>query len=194
MDVTDDQIDWNDAAAIDALAARMDTEDAERHARLTRPEALANAALWYAGHGVPCFPLKPRHKVPLTANGFKDATTDTTQVRDWWTRWPHANIGMPTGLLADVIDIDGPVGVANIAPYVESIRARCIGIVSTPRPGGLHYYVPPGERKNSASKLLRGVDTRATGGYVVLPPSVTDEHGPDRRYTWLRPLDTTAVA
>lgn len=178
-----------DADELDRIATQLDAEDEVRRARLARPEALAESARWYADQGIPVFPLVPRKKTPLTANGFKDATTDMAQIDRWWGNSPCANIGMPTGIVADVIDIDGPKGVLSIAPYADSIRARAIGVVSTPRPGGLHYYVPPaGDRKNSASKLLPGVDTRAAGGYVVLPPSVTDEHGHGRRYAWLRPL------
>ena len=156
---------------------------------LDRPEALAEHAAAYAARGVPVFPLVPGAKRPLVPRGLHDASTDPDQVAAWWRRWPQANIGMPTGHVADVIDVDGTAGAVAISPYLEGIRARAIGVVSTPRDGGMHYYVPPAHvRKNSASKLLSGVDTRARGGYVVLPPSVTDEHGPRRRYQWLTPL------
>ena len=69
-------------------------------------------ALMYAGKGWHVFPLhtvidgttcdcrrscpKPG-KHPRTANGFKDATTDETQIRKWWGMWPDANIGIATG-------------------------------------------------------------------------------------------------
>lgn len=199
----------DDPAALAALHARWDTEDDARHARLARPEALAEAAAWYAAQGIAVFPLYPHGKLPANpkahptdkalqksckracgrdGHGFYDATTDPEHIAAWWSRWPQANIGAPTGRTFDVIDVDGPTAQVNIGPYIESIRARSIGLVSTPRPGGLHYYVPPGGRRNSASTLVTGVDTRAEGGYCILPPSVTDEHGPNRRYTWVRPL------
>src|SRR4051812_46368242 len=88
----------------------LDRADMQRRARLEAPNALANAALWYAEHGWPIFPLRPHGKTPLTAHGFKDATTDTGTVRDWWTATPDANIGVATGVLFDVIDVDGPDG------------------------------------------------------------------------------------
>lgn len=202
-------LEAGDADELDRITALLDEEDELRRARLERPEALADAARWYARQGIPIFPLRVREKKPIIpavhvkddplrtsckracgvdGHGLHDATTDPERVEAWWTRWPQANIGMRTGIIADVIDVDGPQGVINITPYLESIRSRATGIVSTPRPGGLHFYVPPGGRKNSASNLIEHVDTRADGGYVVLPPSVTDEHGPNRRYTWLRPL------
>lgn len=177
------------------IEAALDAEDAARLARLAAPGALAAAAAWYGSQGIAVFPLRPRLKTPLTANGFKDASTDPEQIRAWWRRWPQANIGAPTGHTFDVVDVDGTQGVHTLAagPHdiVTPLRAMSIGLASTPRPGGLHYYIPPDPmRRNSAKKLGPGLDTRATGGYVALPPSVTDEHGHDRRYTWLRPLVT----
>ena len=42
---------------------------------------MLEAALEYAAHGWPVFPLAPNAKTPLTAHGFKDATTDEAQIR-----------------------------------------------------------------------------------------------------------------
>src|SRR5262245_41859001 len=65
------------------------------------------AALEYAEAGIPVFPCK-RTKEPLTPNGFKDATTDKKQIREWWSKWPRAMIGVPTGPASgiDVLDLD----------------------------------------------------------------------------------------
>jgi hypothetical protein len=185
LTVTDLAVAANDGETLDRIAAQLDAQDEQRRARLERPEALAEAAGWYAAHGIAVFPLRPGSKVPLTINGFKAATTDSEQVARWWQRTPAANVGLPTGLTFDVIDVDGPAGVVAIAPFVEEIRRDALGLVSTPRPGGLHYYVPPvGDRGNRAG-LLPDVDYRGTGGYVVAPPSVNAE---GRRWTWLRPI------
>ena len=46
--------------------------------------------------GWPVFPIVARGKRPLTKHGFKDATTNTAQISDWWAQWPDANIGTPT--------------------------------------------------------------------------------------------------
>lgn len=37
-------------------------------------------------------------KHPRTKNGVKDATTALEQIRQWWARWPDANIGLATGV------------------------------------------------------------------------------------------------
>lgn len=58
---------------------------------------LLTAALRYAERGLPVFPCKPGKKVPLTAHGFKDATTDPAVIKTWWKKHPKANIGVATG-------------------------------------------------------------------------------------------------
>ena len=178
-----------DIDAIERLAVLLDAEDAAEQARLTAPGALLAAALWYAEQGIPVFPLQPRQKRPLPGSrGFKDATTDTEQIRTWWGAVPDANIGAPTGLSFDVIDVDGPAGVVTLLTELWDKLPPALGRVSTPRPGGQHIYVPPAGVGNRAA-VYPGIDYRGAGGYVVVPPSVTDEHGPDGRYQWLQPFN-----
>jgi hypothetical protein len=167
-----------DLDGINRLSILLDAEDAAEQARLTAPGALIAAALWYAEQGIPVFPLQPRQKRPMPGSrGFKDATVNVEQVRSWWDAVPDANIGTPTGLAFDVIDVDGPVGVVTLLTELWG----------TPRPGGQHIYVPPAGVGNRAA-VYPGIDYRGAGGYVVIPPSVTDDHGPGVRYHWLQPL------
>src|SRR6516165_7166782 len=51
----------------------------------------------YSRRGWHMFPCVPRGKKPLTPNGFKDATTDLSQIEKWWAHWPEANIAIATG-------------------------------------------------------------------------------------------------
>ena len=53
-------------------------------------------ALAYAKLGWAVFPVQPRVKAPLTAHGFKDASTAEAVNRGWWMRWPDANLGVAT--------------------------------------------------------------------------------------------------
>jgi hypothetical protein len=57
------------------------------------------------------FPLKPGGKVPLISKddggrGVHDATSDLSQIRSWWGRWPDANIGLACGIGFWVLDVD----------------------------------------------------------------------------------------
>jgi len=136
------------------------------------------AALTYADMGYPVFPCKPGRKVPLTEHGFKDATTDPKQIEAWWTEHPDANIAIPT-ISVLVIDIDGP---DNPWP-ADSNLDLAPGAVSLTPGGGRHlvYRMPAGKDwHNTASKLAPHVDTRAAGGYIVVPPSL----GTRGTYSW----------
>lgn len=181
-------IDWNDPAAVTRLEQQLDAEDAERRARLEQPGALAAAAEWYVQQGVAVFPLAPGGKVPATRNGFKDATVDLERVRAWWRTMPQANIGLPTGHLFDVVDVDGPPGYRSLADIRDGLPP-ILGRVLTAR-GGAHLYVPASGRGNKAG-LVAGVDYRGAGGYCVAPPSLSSTTG--RRWTWTSPVDFAAL-
>jgi len=142
---------------------------------------LLDAALAYAARGWPVFPCKPRGKEPLTPHGFKDATTDEVVIRDWWSRWPDANIGIPTGASTFVVlDVDTRDGgnetlrelVAQHGELPETPAVLTSG-------GGTHYYLAPDGVR--CCKVGKGIDLKGAGGYVIAPPSV---HPTGWTYTW----------
>ncbi len=178
---------------------RGDAKEAERLEReLNKPvklPALGPVALWYAKQGWPVFPLRSVDspcrnnrrdkcaivcqcpKSPATQHGLKDATTDLVQIKQWWTANPNYNIGLPTGIRFDVVDIDGPEGARSLAELGEDALPEVHGQVSTPR--GAHFYVLPTGDGNRAG-VRTGIDYRGVGGYVCAPPSrIGDKH-----YSW----------
>lgn len=176
-----DALDRDDVAAITRLEKVVDDLDVRRPI-----PALHAAALWYAEVGLHIFPLTPGTKIPLKGSGgCFDATNDPDMVNKWWSGNPQANIGIATGHLVDVIDIDGPIGQRSRLDHWDMLeQLPCLGKVSTPRPGGMHIYVTAAPGRGNKAGLLPGVDYRGTGGYVVAPPS-TNEQG---RYLWISPL------
>jgi hypothetical protein len=68
------------------------------------PSEFLEAALRYARNGWAVLPLNG--KIPRTAHGVKDATTDPEVIQSWWGRWPNANIGLATGFHFFVLDVD----------------------------------------------------------------------------------------
>lgn len=190
-DALDDQR-WPE---VDRLGALLDAED-QADQRRREGVTLASAALWYAQQGLRVFPLQPGTKIPYQrSHGFKDATTDPDRIRAWWDTEPQSNIGIATGHLVDVIDIDGPAGVISWARamYADDdtyLGPPVIGVASTPRAGGSHLYIRSDPDKGNRAGILPGVDYRSTGGYVVAPPSHTDVGS----YTWRTPIDLSATA
>jgi Bifunctional DNA primase/polymerase, N-terminal/Primase C terminal 1 (PriCT-1) len=142
------------------------------------------AALWYAAHGIPVFPCKPRGKEPLTPHGFKDATIDHAIISEWWTRWPDANIGMPTGALSKrlVIDVDPRNGgeeslaelLATYGPFPRTAEQATGG-------GGRHivFQHPGGPIPKT---LAPGIDFKGDGGYIIVSPSI---HPNGNEYAWI---------
>lgn len=180
-------------------------------ARLSAADALLSAALWYASQDIPVFPVTAAGKQPLLSaahaatdplrttcrgecarqgHGLYDATTDRTTITNWWTRAPQANIGLPTGALFDVIDIDGHTGAISYRTMLaEDMVPTVYGRVTTGRDCGRHLYVKATGDGNG-TRIMPGIDYRGAGGYVVAPPSVIAPGGKDYPgvYRWIRPL------
>lgn len=161
------------------------------------PSRLIAAALWYAEHGWPVFPLQPMSKVPYPGTrGFLDATTEPRQIVRWWSHRPDSNVGLATGCGLDVIDFDGEAAhaawlevFAHATTWDECDDLYVLATVHTPRPGGLHLYIDSTGVGNR-QEMLPGVDYRGLGGYVVAPPS----HTPAGRYLFIDRLDPGLVA
>lgn len=130
---------------------------------------LAEAAAHYARKQWPVFPCHPNGKAPLTSSGFHAATTNVEIVAGWWHEWPTANIGFVPGRAGFiVIDVDGDEGRREAAAL--GLLAEPTLRVITPRGCHLYFKHPGGTIGNV--RLAPHLDTRADGGYVLLPPSV----------------------
>jgi len=134
-------------------------------------------ALEYAQLGWPVFPCRPGRKEPDTLHGFKDATVDPERITAWWTSGPNRNVAIATGAPGpDVLDVDVRPGGSGYPALQRLRRAGLLEVpaaaVATPS-GGMHLYYLGTEQ---ASGRLPGcyVDFKATGGYVLAPPSVAD--------------------
>ena len=157
------------------------------------------AALKYAVRGWPVFPCDAQ-KIPRTKHGFKDATTVERQVREWWSRWPYALIGMPTGERTGlaVLDVDmknGKNGLRTLARLLGTDELPVTPTAHT-QTGGLHLHFRRRERgfANTAGAGGRGIgeglDWRCDGGYVIVPaPSSGYSWDPRQNYATCSPID-----
>ena len=165
------------------FTAEHDQSVGESSSNPTRSKLL-KAALSYTRRGIPVFPLRPEAKEPLTQRGHLDASTDPRRVHAWWSRWPRANIGIPTGERSRlvVVDVDPAAGGRASLDRLEEERGIPQTLSQITGGGGIHLvyrYPEDTEIRNSAGKLATGVDIRGEGGYIVAPPSHTE--GP---YRW----------
>jgi len=114
-------------------------------------------------------------KHPRTKHGFKEATRDEVQIKDWFRGWPDANIGIACGpSRIVVIDVDprndgetGLVELQRVHGDLPRTRMVCTG------GGGWHYYFayPDGIDSVKSQVPVQGVEIKAAGAYVIAPPS-----------------------
>jgi hypothetical protein len=124
-------------------------------------------------------PLKPASKEPLVPwRELQRRKLEEHEIISLFERHPDANICVVTGRVSQllVLDADAPEVVKNLGvpetPIVETARGR-------------HYYFQlPKAHIRSATAIAEGLDIRAEGGYVVIPPSI---HPSGRPYSWVIP-------
>ena len=114
---------------------------------------------------------------------YQNRAPDAKRIKQWWTKWPTANVGLITGAASGlvVVDIDGEAGWQALADAgIDLTKVRTPTAVTG---RGTHVYVqyPTGARIETRAGVLPKVDIRADGGLVVAPPSV---HASGRVYAW----------
>jgi hypothetical protein len=146
------------------------------------------AALAYAGRGWAIHPIRAGDKRPYLHDWPHRATTEPKTIRQWWAKWPEANVGLACGpSRLTVVDLDVKGGAGGPASWDRLLAA--LGFAHLPTPasrtpsGGRHLFfaAPQPAPGNSAGRLGPGIDTRGEGGYVLLPPSTLAGGG---AYTW----------
>lgn len=165
----------------------------------------------YVGQGWPVFPCRSHaeehvdqttgeivtlgEKTPLTPNGFKGATRFPRIIERWWSDWPYAAVGLPTGEKTGffALDIDNKPGGANGFDWLAEMEAEHGPLPDTARVtspnGGLHIYFKYVVGTRNRGALGAGVDIRSEGGYVLSAGS-TMANG--RSYKW--ETDTREIA
>lgn len=149
---------------------------------------MIDAALEYARAGFQVFPVK-QSKAPYIEGGLKNASSDPEQIRAWWTKWPHANIGIATGYASHglvVIDLDvdkekGVDGRESLRSWEAQHGVLPVTLCSITGRGGNHLLYYSMQRVRNRTGVLPGVDVRGDGGYIVAPPSI---HANGQQYIW----------
>jgi len=144
--------------------------------------AILQAALELARLGYRVLPVRPKSKQPSLAEWTRLASADEAVLRGWFQN-PYLNLGVLCGTFF-VLDFDDSELAASWPDPERNaeLRAAAIAITRTPR-GGTHMWFPAPEGlavRNSVGKLAPKLDVRGSGGFIVVPPSVTL----DGQYRW----------
>ncbi len=114
---------------------------------------------------------------------YQKVRADAEQIKRWWKKRPEAGIGIVTGDISGiaVLDIDGPEGTLSLQKagieIPETITVETGG-------GGFHYYSSTnGAAIANKVAVLKKVDIRGNGGFVVAPPS---GHVSGGSYRWAK--------
>lgn len=156
---------------------------------------MLDAALVYAEHDLPVFPLDVKTKAPIPprdgktkenpkgipgTGGHKKATCDPLTIRRWWRRNPDALIGMPMGERTGIwcLDVDTDEDHADGVAAWTALAVEHEPIITREHrsaTGGPHLIF-----NWSADKPIRtgrgklpkdGISVKGEGGYIVVPPS-----------------------
>lgn len=136
---------------------------------------MIEAALTYARANWHIFPCAPNGKQPAISGGggHLDATTDEATIRNWWSLYPDANIGLnlaASGLVA--IDVDAYKPDCEWSAWSQGVDVPETYTQRSAR-GGIHLIFAAARDAVFAGALCQGVEIKHQG-YVVVAPSCFD--------------------
>jgi len=147
-------------------------------------KTLAEYALAYAKLGWSVFPIKPKSKKPkIKWEKFQKERATEDQIKNWWKKWPDANIGIITGKISDLIvmDIDSQEGGEKYIAAFDELHTTISQKTGKPEALQLLFKHPGDREYPNKAGMLPEVDVRADGGYIVAAPSI---HPNGVRYKW----------
>ena len=130
-------------------------------------------------------------KKPLVPwKGLQRRTATPASLKQWWKEWPDARVGIVTGSISNlvVVDIDPKNGGdASMVDLPSTLTVQTGG-------GGEHYYYTLPSKGalvlSTAGSPCPGIDIRAEGGVIVVPPSI---HTSGRPYVWTDEFDPSLI-
>jgi hypothetical protein len=155
--------------------------------------ALAYAVRWEI-FPAPADGAKKSHKKAELSNGKNwGMTKDAQEIKGDFRKWPHANIGLPTGKVNKifVIECDKPEahkkkqdGIASLRKLEAEHGPLPTTLMAESPSGGPHYYFayPDDVEIKTFANMAPGIDVRGEGGMVLAPPSIRPGVG---SYRWL---------
>src|SRR5215207_8147129 len=146
-----------------------------------------SAAVDYHRAGWCPIPIKERSKEPTLPELRPYLNRRAT--KEELATWPWSGVGIVTGELSGVLvlDVDGPEGEAELRKHGHPATP----MVRTPSEGLHLYFKHPTRPVNTSIRVAPGLDVKASGGYVVAPPSLGANGKP---YEWIVPPEEAELA
>ena len=92
----------------------------------TKTKTMEDCALEYLDMGFSVIPLRKENSVKdrtpyFSQSEFSERLPTKDEIKMWWKKWPHANIGIMTGKISNVvvIDIDNHKDTGQIGEIIE---------------------------------------------------------------------------
>ena len=139
----------------------------------------------YLDSGWSVLPVKPEEKRPYMTNWLQYNRTRVQKnvMENWFTNLTGAGIGIVTGKISNLVVLD--VESYCPTPIEELLKKYPTQMVSRTGSGGYHlFYQYPTHVAHVGNRvgLFDGIDLRADGGFIVLPPTIHPSGG---RYEWI---------
>jgi len=130
--------------------------------------------------------------------GWQRSQANEKTIQARWSAWTRANVGLVAGGNARlvVLDIDGAEGRNSLREIEEGHEPLPQTLTSATGGGGeqrlfvLADHLDLDAIGNSVRKLGAGLDVRASGGQIVVAPSL---HRTGRRYRWITRVGMTSI-
>lgn len=138
-------------------------------------------ALRYQSLGFSVFPVwkGTKNKPILPWKKYMTSRPSETEIRDWWTKYPEANIALVTGKISGIfaLDTEKDFDLSNLKIPENTFTVKTGS-------GGRHFYFKlPQSLEVGTHVEIWGkdpknkADIKAEGGYIVAPPSFNEEKG-----------------
>lgn len=138
-------------------------------------------ALQYAEIGLSVIPISAENKRPLVKwRKYQEEQASESQIEEWWTQWPTADVGVITGAVSGIVAVDCDTERA----YKEVTERGILSVVGATTKRGHHLlFRHPGYTVRNTTNWdgMENVDVRGDGGYIKVYPSTG--------YNWSLPPD-----
>jgi hypothetical protein len=151
-----------------------------------------DTALAYAHKGLRVIPIKQGGKYPPIEGWQNAATSDPTQIRQWFTgAFKDCGLGIATGKFADkyivVVDVDDREEYrgSDTLYDLEQLHGKLPDTLEAVTGSGgrhLYFFTDQPIHNEASGKLGQGIDIRGIGGQVLAPPTI---HPNGKPYQWL---------